>query len=75
MQVNCTLRVIDREVTLSERVEAWKRVGGTEEEVESLRTRAALFLRTPQSVPRAAIETLNLDDLEVWAHAGVTALR
>jgi hypothetical protein len=45
----CTLRVIDTEISLDERVEAWRKIGGSKEETEIMRSKALYFLRTPKA--------------------------
>jgi hypothetical protein len=63
--VSCSLRVIDTTITLDERIGAWKRHGGTEQESEGLRCRAALHLRAPKASdiePREVL-ALDLDDM------------
>lgn len=50
-EVTCVLKVIDTEITLDERVEAWKRVGGLNEEVELMRYKAIMFQRLPSDIP------------------------
>lgn len=64
-EVTCNLRVIDTDVHIGERVSAWRKSGGTEEETEHLRAQAALYLRTPRiSIPESVL-TLDLDGLDL----------
>lgn len=50
-EVTCVLKVLDTEITLDERVEAWKRAGGLTEEVEMMRYKAIMFQRLPPDIP------------------------
>eukprot|EP00003_Mantamonas_plastica_P007852 TRINITY_DN1668_c0_g1_i6.p1 TRINITY_DN1668_c0_g1~~TRINITY_DN1668_c0_g1_i6.p1 ORF type:complete len:276 (-),score=94.86 TRINITY_DN1668_c0_g1_i6:62-889(-) len=46
--VTCDLRVIDTEVTISERIKAWKKQGASNEEAERLRWQATLHIVRPR---------------------------
>jgi hypothetical protein len=69
-QVNCVLQVIDTEISLDERVEAWKKNGGAVEECELLRYKAIIFLRAPADIPAAKVSLkhslLILSSLPHW---------
>lgn len=66
-EVECELRVIDSEVTVSERVEALRKAGKGKDEAEKLRANIALRLRTPRGAEPASVRTLNLDDMELYS--------
>jgi len=50
----------DTEITLDERVEAWKRTGGTEQESELMRYKAIMFQRAPLDIPAHKLTQLDL---------------
>jgi hypothetical protein len=62
--VRCELRVIDSEVTVSERVTGWRRTGGSEEEAEKLRADCALWELAPAPTrqPRPSRGPTAVDD-------------
>jgi hypothetical protein len=49
-EVSCGLQVIDTVVSIDERIEAWKAVGGHPDEAELLRYKAIMFQRLPRDV-------------------------
>eukprot|EP00753_Platysulcus_tardus_P007329 PLAT15137.1.p1 GENE.PLAT15137.1~~PLAT15137.1.p1 ORF type:complete len:2194 (+),score=1373.13 PLAT15137.1:84-6584(+) len=64
-ETTCDLRVIDSEVTVGERCEAWRKAGGSESDVEKLRADAALYVHTPRGAPVGKVTTLELDGVQL----------
>eukprot|EP00002_Diphylleia_rotans_P021967 TRINITY_DN428_c0_g2_i2.p1 TRINITY_DN428_c0_g2~~TRINITY_DN428_c0_g2_i2.p1 ORF type:complete len:2171 (-),score=432.49 TRINITY_DN428_c0_g2_i2:273-6785(-) len=56
---NCSFRVLDTDVTIEERVAAWKKFGATEHDVETLRFQATIKSRKPHHL--ADDEVISLD--------------
>ena len=44
-EVSCTLQVLDTQITLKQRLDAWKKAGGQNEEIENLRTKVTMLTR------------------------------
>jgi Leucine-rich repeat (LRR) protein len=59
-EATAMLRVIDTEISVDERVEAWKKNGGSKEEVELMRSKALYFLRTPADVIPSQLTGLDM---------------
>jgi len=60
-EVECQLQVIDTELTIDERIDAWKKVGGSEEECEDLRYKAVMWQRAPRDIPACEVTALGLN--------------
>jgi Leucine-rich repeat (LRR) protein len=65
--VDCSLRVLDTEITVNERVEAWQAGGLSAAEAETLRAQIALYVRTPTGALQqpASVLTLDLSGLDL----------
>jgi hypothetical protein len=79
-EVQCSLRFIDGEVTIDERVAGVIAGGGTEADAEKLRADRALWLRSPRGVPPGEVRSLDLECMTLRAvdlsgYTGLTALR
>lgn len=67
------LRVVDTEVTLDERVDSWIAAGGNASEAETLRYRAALFMRVPRTLSHDQVVEVNCPLLSRSAMKELTA--
>lgn len=65
--VDCSLRVLDTEITVNERVAAWQAGGLSADEAEHLRAQIALHVRTPAGALSrpSTVLTLDLSALEL----------
>jgi Leucine-rich repeat (LRR) protein len=61
-KARCSLRVLDTEISIKERVAAWAQLGGSAEATERLRFEAVMYQRLPPDVPPERIESLDLTD-------------
>ena len=61
-RAECALRVLDTEISIRERVAAWKQLGGSAEATEQLRIEAVMYQRVPPDTAPGAIGALDLTD-------------
>ena len=78
-KARCSLRVLDTEISIKERVAAWAQLGGSAEATERLRFEAVMYQRLPPDVAPDKIESLDLTDagmraVDVAAYANLTCL-
>jgi Leucine-rich repeat (LRR) protein len=78
-KARCSLRVLDTEISIKERVAAWAQLGGSAEATERLRFEAVMYQRLPPDVPPERIESLDLTDsgmrtIDVTPYAALTCL-
>jgi len=80
--IQCSLRVLDYEISVEERVRAWKKAGGSKDEIESFRSAIVLYQRIPKSIDKAQLKTLDLAnanfstiDLSPFLHLEVLLLK
>ncbi|KAJ3431570.1 protein phosphatase 1 regulatory subunit sds22-related [Anaeramoeba flamelloides] len=66
-EITSRLRVLDTEITISERVEGWKAQGATEEQCNDLRFKATLYIRLPKDLlsKPMRVKKLNLSNAEL----------
>ena len=64
-QFDCNLRIVDREITVVERIKAWSSSGATETEINEGRAQMALFLRTPKGATPENLQSLDLDGMQI----------
>ena len=67
-EIDCKLRIIDTQITVDERIEAWKQSTSSEksnsidiENLEMMRTRMALFIAMPSGIATQNVTHLDLD--------------
>ena len=73
------LRIIDSEISIDERIEAWKKQGGKADESELLRWKTLLYQRIPEETEASHIKVLDLTNggllnLDVTAFEGLETL-
>ncbi|KAJ3450828.1 protein phosphatase 1 regulatory subunit sds22-related [Anaeramoeba flamelloides] len=66
-EITSRLRVLDTEITISERVEGWKAQGASEEQCNDLRFKATLYIRLPKDLlsKPSRVKKLNLSNAEL----------
>jgi Leucine-rich repeat (LRR) protein len=60
-KVDCHLEIIDTQITVDERIEAWKSYGGANDQLEKMRTKMAMFLAVPTSMQPKLVLSIDLD--------------
>ena len=63
-QFDCNLRVVDREITVVERIKAWKSSGATEAEINEGRPKWLCFKDTKRATPEN-LQSLDLDGMQI----------
>lgn len=61
-EVTCVLQVIDTVITIDERIDAWKALGGNPDEAELMRYKAIMYQRLPRDLDATQLTNLDLND-------------
>jgi hypothetical protein len=78
--IDCHLEIIDTQITVDERIEAWKSYGGANDKLEKMRTKMAMFLAVPTGLSPKFVLSMDLDGqmlqhVDVGEYVNLSVLR
>ena len=79
-KVDCHLRILDTQITVDERIEAWKSYGGAQDMLEKMRTKMAIFLAVPTGIQPNIVTSIDVDgqllqEIDVGLYVNLKILR